>query len=103
MQVYGSSDSWTRLATIAYPENDGWMRFWQTLWMSEDGKILLRFGHIAYLYDSIHGSLTFVIDTGNSASLCSFDESLVSLIGLGIRYRLRSLKAKSLIGETRSI
>ncbi|PWA95497.1 F-box associated interaction domain-containing protein [Artemisia annua] len=103
MQVYGSSDSWTRLASIAYPENDGWMRFWKTLWTSDDGKILLCFGHSCYLYDCIHGSLTFVIDTGNSSKLSSFDESLVSPIGPGIRYRLRSSKAKSKIGETSSI
>ena len=103
MQVYGRSDSWTRLATIGYPENDGWMRFSQTLWTSDDGKILLRFGHMCYLYDSIHGSLTFVFDAGTSRSLCSFDESLVSPIGPGIRYRLRSSKGKLMIGETSSV
>ncbi|PWA69097.1 F-box associated interaction domain-containing protein [Artemisia annua] len=67
-------DSWTNSLSIMYPEDhDGWGRFWQTYWMSNDGKILIR-----------------------------FDESLVSPIGPGIRYRLRSWKVKSRMGESSS-
>ncbi|PWA89501.1 F-box associated interaction domain-containing protein [Artemisia annua] len=67
-------DSWTKSLSIMYPEDhDGWGRFWQTYWMSNDGKILIR-----------------------------FDASLVSPIGPGICYRLRSWKVKSRMGESSS-
>ncbi|PWA43091.1 F-box associated interaction domain-containing protein [Artemisia annua] len=96
-------DSWTNSLSIMYPEDhDGWGRFWQTYWMSNDGKILIRFGYRVFLYDSNNSSFTLVNETDDCQWVCSFDESLVSPIGPRIRYRLRSWKVKSRMGESSS-
>ncbi|PWA82828.1 F-box associated interaction domain-containing protein [Artemisia annua] len=103
MQVYGMNDSWTNSLSIMYPEDhDGWGRFRQTYWMSNDGEILLRFGHRVFLYDSNNSSFTFVNETDDCQWVCSFDESLVSPIGPGKSYKLRSWKVKSRMGESSS-
>ncbi|PWA88551.1 F-box associated interaction domain-containing protein [Artemisia annua] len=96
-------DSWINSLSITYPEDhDGWGRLWQTYWMSNDGKILIRFGYRVFLYDSNNSSFTLVNETDDCRWVCSFDESLVSPIGPGIRYRLRSWKVKSRMGESSS-
>ncbi|PWA50638.1 F-box associated interaction domain-containing protein [Artemisia annua] len=98
--VKDGDDSWTNSLFIMYPQdNDGWGRFCQTYCMSNDGKILLRFGYPVCIYDSNNSSLTFVNETDDCQWVCSFDESLVSPIGPRIRYRLRSWKVKSRMGE----
>ncbi|PWA84769.1 F-box associated interaction domain-containing protein [Artemisia annua] len=98
--VKDGDDSWTNSLFIMYPQyNDGWSRFCQTYCMSNDGKILLRFGYRVCIYDSNNSSLTFVNETDDCQWVCSFDESLVLPIGPGIRYRLRSWKVKSRMGE----
>ena len=103
MQAYGRHDSWTKSLTIKYIEDhDGWTRFGKTYWMSNDGKILVQFGHRVFLYDSYDSSFTFANETDGCEWVCSFDESLVAPTGHGIRYRLRSWKVKPWTGDSSS-
>ncbi|PWA74290.1 F-box associated interaction domain-containing protein [Artemisia annua] len=102
--VLDGNDSWRNSLFIMYPQDHaGWDRFCQTYCISNDGKILLRFAYRICIYDLNNSSLTFVNDFDDCQWVCSFDESLVSPIGPGLRYRLRSWKVKSRMGDGRSI
>lgn len=94
------NDSWINSVFIMYPQDqDGWARFCQTFSCSSHDKILLRFGYSVCIYDLTNNSLTFVNDIDDCQWVCSFDESLVSPIGPGLRYMLRSWKVKSRMGD----
>ncbi|PWA76865.1 F-box associated interaction domain-containing protein [Artemisia annua] len=102
--VVDGNDSWTNSLFIMYPQDhDGWARFCQTYCISNYGKILLQFGYRICIYDLNNSSLTFINDIDDCQWVCSFDESLVSPIGPGLRYRLRSWKVKSRMGDGSSI
>ena len=102
-QDSGMDESWSKLASIPHPDwAGGWGRYWQVYWMSNDGNILVQFGLRVVLYDTINSALVVLGDIEECQFICSFDESLVSPLGPGIRYRLRSSRGKSRMGETSS-
>ena len=101
MKVYGMQDSWTKLVSIRCLTDDPLIyqhfTFFRPLWMSNDGKLILRFGYYFVLYDSKNISFTIVKDfIDYEGSLpCSFIESLVPPYVPGIRNRLRSSRSSS--------
>ncbi|GJV34049.1 hypothetical protein Tco_1394449 [Tanacetum coccineum] len=75
MKVYGVKDSWTKLASIPYPDH-WWGVIWDPLCISKDGKLLLQFGLQLHIYDSKDSS-SLVIEI-KCYDACIVVESLVS-------------------------
>nr|GEV42563.1 hypothetical protein [Tanacetum cinerariifolium] len=75
MKVYGVKDSWTKLASIPYP-HIWWGQISAPYYISEDAKLLLRFGPQLVVYDSKDGS-SLTIDK-ECSDACIVVESLVS-------------------------
>ncbi|GJZ61490.1 F-box associated domain containing protein [Tanacetum coccineum] len=59
MKVYGVKDSWTKLASIPYPDH-WWGVIWDPLCISKDGKLLLQFGLQLHIYDSKDSSSSVI-------------------------------------------
>ncbi|GKD58438.1 F-box associated domain containing protein, partial [Tanacetum coccineum] len=75
MKVYGVKDSWTKLASIPYP--DHWRgQIWAPLCISKDGKLLLQFGLQLLIYDSKDSSSSVIENKYYDA--CIVVKSLVS-------------------------
>ncbi|GKC37182.1 hypothetical protein Tco_1049566, partial [Tanacetum coccineum] len=80
MKVYGLKDSWTKLVSIPYPNDCVWLPFVVPLCISNDGKVLLRFGSKLVVYDIHNSSLTQLSHNFYPLSnqMCIVVESLVS-------------------------
>nr|GEV08728.1 F-box associated interaction domain-containing protein [Tanacetum cinerariifolium] len=81
MKVYGVQDSWMKLDFIPYLNDPRRVQFSSPLCISNDGKMLLRFGLKLVVYDSKNISLTFIKEIQKSDVLsqaCVLVESLVS-------------------------
>ncbi|GJZ61489.1 zinc finger, CCHC-type containing protein [Tanacetum coccineum] len=75
MKVCGVKDSWTKLASIPYPDH-WWGLIWDPLCISKDGKLLLQFGLQLHIYDSKDSSSSVIEIKCYDA--CIVVESLVS-------------------------
>ncbi|GKC84135.1 F-box associated domain containing protein [Tanacetum coccineum] len=75
MKVYGVKDSWTKLASIPYPDHLRGQT-WAPLCISKDGKLMLQFGLQLLIYDSKDSSSSMIENKNYDA--CIVVESLVS-------------------------
>ncbi|GJT69874.1 F-box associated domain containing protein [Tanacetum coccineum] len=86
MKVYGVKDSWTRLLSIAHPNDrfsiPSYMQFHAPLCMSNGGKLLLRFGTKLVVYDCTDSSYSEIQNFHVFYDACIAVESLISPLGL---------------------
>ncbi|KAL7595314.1 hypothetical protein Lser_V15G29594 [Lactuca serriola] len=78
MKVYGVKDSWTKLVSIPYSTDPGWHRFSVPLCISDDGKVLLKFGSKLVVYDSQNCSSSEIQNFNEYVEAYTIVESLVS-------------------------
>ncbi|PWA28931.1 F-box associated interaction domain-containing protein [Artemisia annua] len=78
--VYGVKDSWTKLACIPYETDICWDKALDPLCISNDGKVLLKFGSKLLVYDLKDSSSTMIdnFDRCGCIDACIVVESLVS-------------------------
>ncbi|GKD47625.1 F-box associated domain containing protein [Tanacetum coccineum] len=77
MKVYGVKDSWTHLANIPYPPT--WtVQVRAPFCISEDGKLMLKFGQNLVVYDSKDNSSSVIDNFIVCLEACTVVESLVS-------------------------
>ncbi|PWA84329.1 F-box associated interaction domain-containing protein [Artemisia annua] len=81
MKVYGVKDSWTKLASIPYPHT--WYdQILAPFYISEHGKLMLKFGRQLAIYDSKDSSSSVTDNLIECLEACTVVESLVSPFGL---------------------
>lgn len=78
MKVYGVKDSWTKLVCIPHPNDNRWNPISDPLCISNDGKVLLRFGPQLLVYDSKDSSSSKIENCFEIHEACIVVESLGS-------------------------
>ncbi|XP_071699982.1 F-box/kelch-repeat protein At3g23880-like [Rutidosis leptorrhynchoides] len=78
MKVYGEQYSWTKLVSVPYLTDPDRYRYSVPLCVSNDGKVLLKFGSKLVVYGSKNSLLLEIQNFGTCHETFTFVESLVS-------------------------